>query len=138
MVNYLGESIARKDTLMNLIRKDEAPTFTMPGLTVTGLASPKRGAREISVWTLSLAPGTPGVMHSVTREEVFVGVRGTAVLNLGGAEHAVGPGDAVIVPPATAFSLANQSTEVFQAVVSQPVGGKAIVEGDAFTPPWAE
>ena len=85
-----------------------------------------------------LAPGTPGVPHSVTREEVFVGISGQAVVTLAGEEHALGPGDAVIVPPDTLFALANRSDEPFEAVVSLPVGGRAITTGEPFTPPWAE
>lgn len=123
---------------MNIIRNAEAPVFTLPGLTVTGLASPRRGASETCVWRIQLAPGTPGVPHKVTREEIFVGVGGQAVVTLDGVEHVLGAGDAVIVPPDTLFSLANRSTEPFEAVVSFPVGGKAVTNADPFTPPWAE
>lgn len=123
---------------MNLIRSAEAPVFTLPGLTVTGLASPRRGATETCVWRVQLAPGTAGVPHQVTREEIFVGVKGGAVVSLDGIERALGPGDAVIVPPHTPFSLANRSSEPFEAVVSFPVGGKAVTNAEPFTPPWAE
>jgi quercetin dioxygenase-like cupin family protein len=123
---------------MNLIRKAEAPVFTMAGLTVTGLASPRRGAMETCVWRVRLAPSSPGVPHSVTREEIFVGLQGTALVTIDGAEHVLGPGDAIIVPPNTPFSLANPSSEPFEAVVSFPVGGKAVTTSSPFTPPWAE
>ena len=123
---------------MTVIRKAEAPVFTLPGLTVTGLASPSRGASETCVWRVQLAPATPGVPHRVTREEIFVAVSGRAVVTLAGKEHELGPGDAVVVPSDTIFSLANRSTEPFEAVVSFPVGGKAITDAAPFTPPWAE
>ena len=123
---------------MTVIRKAEAPVFTLPGLTVTGLASPSRGASETCVWRLQLAPATPGVPHRVTREEIFVAVSGRAVVTVAGTEHELGPGDAVVVPSDTLFSLANRSTEPFEAVVSFTVGGKAITNAAPFTPPWAE
>jgi len=123
---------------MNLIRKAEAPIFTLGGLTVTGLASPKRGAAETCVWRIELAPSTPGVSHTVTKEEIFVGVRGRAVVTVDGAAHVLGPGDAVIVPPDTPFSLANDEAEPFEAFVTFPVGGKAVTDAAPFTPPWAE
>jgi len=123
---------------MNLIRNTEAPVFTMGGITVTGLASPKRGAAETCVWRLVVAPSTPGLPHSVTREEIFVGLSGAAVVTIDGVEHALGAGDAIIVPANTLFALANKTTEPFEAMVSFPVGGKAITKDATFTPPWAE
>jgi mannose-6-phosphate isomerase-like protein (cupin superfamily) len=123
---------------MPIIRKSEAPTFQTPGVTVTGLASPRRGASENCVWRIVIGPATPGLPHSVTREETFVALSGSAVATLDGVEHPLGPGDALIVPPRTVFSLANPSGEPFEAVVALPIGGKAITDGDPFTPPWAE
>ena len=49
------------------IAKDNAPTFTIPGLTVIGFAAPSRGASETSVWRIAVAPETAGVPHSVDR-----------------------------------------------------------------------
>ena len=124
---------------MNIVRKVDAPTFELPGLTVTGIASPKRGASETCMWMIALAPGAPGFPHSVTREEIFVGLRGRAVVTVGGEDHVLGPGDAVILPAHTEFALANPSAETFEAMVTLPVGGKAIATGaPRFLPPWAE
>jgi quercetin dioxygenase-like cupin family protein len=116
-----------------------APTFSLPGLVVTGLAAPSRGAVETSVWRLVLAPGTPGVEHSVDREEVFVAVAGRALATVDGAEEPLTAGDALVVPAGQAFSIANPSAEPFEAVVALPVGGRAAMPGEApFVPPWAE
>jgi len=127
---------------MNLIKKEQAPVFTMiPGLTVTGLASPNRGSKETCVWRIAIAPGTKGTPHSVTREEIFVGLVGEGVCTVDGVAHSLRPGDTIIVPPNTPFSLTNASeTAPFEAFVSFPVGGKALVDPNApaFTPPWAE
>lgn len=123
---------------MAIVRKADAPVFHLPGLTVVGLASPRRGAKETCVWQIELAPGTPGVPHRVTREEVFVAVAGTATATLGGEEHRLGPGDALLVPRDTLFALSNPSDSPFEAVVSFPVGGQAITKDGLLTPPWAE
>lgn len=125
---------------MNLIRKEEAPIFTMfPGLTVTGLASPKRGSTETCVWRIVLAPSTErGTLHSVTREEIFVAMSGQATITIAGVDHALRPGDAVIVPADTVFALSNASAEPFEAFVTVPVGSKAVTSDASFTPPWAE
>jgi mannose-6-phosphate isomerase-like protein (cupin superfamily) len=116
-----------------------APTFSLPGLVVTGLAAPSRGATETSVWHLVLEPGAPGVEHSMDREEVFVAVAGRALATVGGDEAPLAAGDALVVPAGRRFSLANPSAEPFRAVVALPVGGRASMPGQApFVPPWAE
>ena len=123
---------------MTIIRDADAPCFELPGLTVRGLASPRRGARETSVWRIALAPGTPGTPHAVTREEVFVATAGVALVTLAGGTSELRAGDALVVPAGVSFSLSNPAEEPFEAIVSFPVGGQAVVGGGAFTPPWAE
>ena len=124
---------------MPVIPGATAPTFSLPGLVVTGLAAPSRGATETSVWHLVLEPGAPGVEHSIDREEVFVAVAGRALATVGGDEAPLAAGDALVVPAGRRFSLANPSAEPFRAVVALPVGGRASMPGQApFVPPWAE
>lgn len=125
-----------------LIRSEEAPVFEIPnapGVKFTGLASPKRGSKDTSAWRVSVAPGTPGTPHSVTREEIFVAIRGEALFTIAGKRHTLAAGGAIVVPAGTEFSLANESAVEFEAVVVFPVGGQAVMPGGAtFTPPWAE
>ena len=127
---------------MPLIRHADAPVFKLPnapGVTFTGLVSPKRGSQDVSTWHVRIEGGTPGAPHSVTREEVFVAIAGEALFTIAGKEHRVSTGDAIVVPPHTPFSLANPGPDPFEAVVVFPVGGQAVVEGvPPFTPPWAE
>lgn len=123
---------------MPLVRKADAPIFNLHGITVVGLASPKRGSTETCVWRLTVPPASSGVPHKVTREEIFTGLAGHATVTIDDVEHTLEAGDAIIVPPNTLFSLANPSAEPFEAIVSFPVGGKAVLDGPEFTPPWAE
>jgi len=120
-----------------IIEHDHAPVFELPGLRVTGGASPSRGARETSVWKLALAPGTPAVPHAVTREEIFVCVSGRAELKIGGETRQLGPGDTLIIPADAQFSLGNPHADAFEAVVAFPIGGMAVTAEGTFTPPWA-
>ncbi len=122
---------------MPIVRNADAPRFDLPGLTVRGLASPTRGARETAVWRLTLAPGAPGAPHQLTREEIFVATAGTAVATVGDARHELAAGDVLIVPPGVTFTLANPSTAPFEAVAASPVGGQAVAGDRTFTPPWA-
>lgn len=123
---------------MPVISSTDAPEFAVAGTTFTGLAAPSRGAAETAVWMVSIAPGTSGAAHRLTREEIFVVINGLAIATLAGTQHEIAAGDALVVPPDTDFSLGNPSAEPFRAIVAFPVGGQAVLPGGTpFTPPWA-
>ena len=62
---------------MPVITPQQAPTFETPGATITGLASPSRGATDVAAWRVALEPGHESPKHSlVDREEVFVVLSG--------------------------------------------------------------
>lgn len=115
----------------------DAPVFELPGIRCTGLATPTRGATESSVWFVDVAPGTPGGVHQVTREEVLVALDSRAIASIDGCAYELASGDAVMVPPRIDFSLANPFDMPLRAVAVLPVGGEVIWEGQTFTPPWA-
>ena len=131
MVKDLGEK-------MPLVQGASAPKFSLPHATFTGLAAPSRGSSENSVWRVELAPHAEPVPHSLSREEIFIAVSGKALATVGGEQHEVTPGDALIVPAGQTLSLANPHPEPFAAVCVFPVGGQAkTAEGEVITPPWA-
>jgi mannose-6-phosphate isomerase-like protein (cupin superfamily) len=124
---------------MPVIFQKDAPSFSLPGLSVLGLAAPSRGATESSVWRLSLAAGSPGTEHSVDREEIFVVLSGRALARLGGEEIELAAGDTLIVPPGQPFSLSNRGAEACEALAVAPAGVRArIGGGEPFAPPWTE
>jgi quercetin dioxygenase-like cupin family protein len=128
----------RQEDFMALIPAAAAPQFNIPGVTFTGLAAPSRGAADTAVWRISLAPGSSGATHQLTREEIFVCLSGHASVRLGADVLPLSPGDTLIVPPHTDFGLDNPGDTPFEAVAIFPVGGQAILPGQpAFTPPWA-
>jgi mannose-6-phosphate isomerase-like protein (cupin superfamily) len=122
---------------MTHIPATEAPRFDAGGTHVTGLASPSRGARDTSVWRLSLDPGSSSPVHSLTREEVFVALAGRGHARIGSDTQELLPGDALVVPVGEPFAISNPGDEPFEAVVCLPVGGRAIVAGEELVPPWA-
>lgn len=124
---------------MPFIPAAQAPNFNIPGSDFTGLAAPSRGSAETAVWRLRVAPGSAGKRHQLTREEIVVGLAGSAVANVGADRYPVGPGDTVVVPAFTDFSLDNEGDAPFEALVAFPVGGEALLpeDGQQFTPPWA-
>ena len=123
---------------MPVIHAADARTFSVPGSTFTGLAAPSRGAAETAVWILTIAPGSIGTPHRLTREEVFVATAGHATATIDGHVHEIAAGDALIVPADTDFAIGNPADTPFQAVVAMPGGGQACLAGaQPFTPPWA-
>jgi len=121
-----------------LVAATDAPIYTMHAVTFTGLAAPSRGAAESAVWIVTIPPGVDPTPHSLTREEVFVGLSGRARATLAGHSYELHEGCGFVVPADTEFSLANPYDEPFRAVVVLPVGGQARVGEMTFTPPWAE
>jgi mannose-6-phosphate isomerase-like protein (cupin superfamily) len=116
----------------------DAPIFTLPGTTFTGLAAPSRGARENAVWRVALEPGTLPRTHQLTREEILVATSGAAIASLNGEEVRFAAGDALIVPAFAEFSLANPGENTFEAVAVLPVGARAMMQdGELFAPPWS-
>jgi quercetin dioxygenase-like cupin family protein len=101
------------------------------------LASPSVGSEETSVWRLRLEPGTPGVPHRVTREEIFVVVEGSATASLDGSPQPLTAGSTLILPAGVELSL-ETGADSLEAIVCLPVGGQGVIgDGEPFTPPWA-
>src|SRR5215217_4963963 len=110
---------------MNLIKRTEAPLFDAAGTTVTAYAAPSRGTSELSLWQIELAPGSTSPLHHMDCEEVFLGLHGEAVAAIEETEHLLGPGDCLILPAGTAFTLHVPGDEPFFAMACIPVGGQA-------------
>lgn len=123
---------------MAVITRPDRPTHEAGGVTFTTLATPRRGTTETSIWQVELAPGTPGLPHQVTREELFHVLHGRLTVTLDGHRLEATSGDTVAIPPDTTFALANESDEPARALVCFPVGGQARTDQGTFTPPWAQ
>jgi mannose-6-phosphate isomerase-like protein (cupin superfamily) len=124
---------------MKLIKHTDAPLFDAENTTVTAYAAPSRGSSEVSVWQIELAPGSTSPLHHMDCEEVFLALHGQAVAATEEAEYVLGPGDCLILPAGTAFTLHVPGEEPFSAVACIPVGGQAtmVPDGPTFAPPWA-
>lgn len=123
---------------MPLLTRLNASTFNLPGIRFTTLSSPSRGARENAVWEVTVEPGVAGSPHRLTREETFVALDGSAIVELDGQRHELTAGNALVVEAGQTLALSNAGTQPFRALAVFPVGGQAkIGDGPAFTPPWA-
>jgi mannose-6-phosphate isomerase-like protein (cupin superfamily) len=117
----------------------DAPVFELGGVIFRPLAVPSRGSSELAVWSIEMPPGSSGQEHTVDREEVFVAHSGRIVGVIGGVEHVIEAGDAMILPPHTPFSIRNDSaTEPAAALVCTSAGIKATLGDQTILPPWAQ
>ncbi len=123
---------------MSLLTRLNAPTFKLPGICFTTLSSPSRGARENAVWEVTVEPGVAGSPHRLTREETFVALEGSAVVEVDGTRHELAAGNALVVEAGQTLALSNAGAQPFRALAVFPVGGQASIgDAPAFTPPWA-
>jgi quercetin dioxygenase-like cupin family protein len=122
---------------MSVVSAHEAPVFETGGATITGLASPSRGARDVAAWRVRFAPDAPSPTHALTREETFLVLAGSVTARFADHVETAGPGDALIVPAGAAVSLVATGGPA-EAICVMPVGGQAVTADGAFTPPWAE
>jgi mannose-6-phosphate isomerase-like protein (cupin superfamily) len=124
---------------MPVLRAPAAPTHDLGHARFTSLATPTRGSTDTSVWMVEILPGAPAAPHSLTREEVFVVLEGTASARIAGRDGQAEAGDAIVVPAGVEFELANAGATPLRLVCCLPVGGQArFPDGAPFTPPWAE
>jgi mannose-6-phosphate isomerase-like protein (cupin superfamily) len=123
---------------MPIIPAPSKVTHELPHARFTSLATPSRGSRETSVWRVEIRPGTPATPHQVTREEVFVVLKGKARVRIEDESTEVCAGDVIVIPVDTTFEITNAGAEPLEALCCLPVGGQARLDGRVFTPPWAE
>jgi quercetin dioxygenase-like cupin family protein len=124
---------------MPLITRTDAPTFEAGGTSVIAYAAPSRGAAEVSVWQVELAPGSTSPRHHMDREEVFLGIAGHAVAEVDGTRHDLRAGDCLILPAGTDFTMHVPGPEPYRALACVPAGARAVMaaDGATFVPPWA-
>ena len=121
---------------MPVITPQQAPTFEPPGATITGLASPSRGATDVAAWRVRFEAGHASPPHSLDREEVFVVLSGALTARYADRSERARAGGALIVPAGEEMSLIAED-EATDAVCAFPVGGTALLAGERIVPPWA-
>ena len=123
---------------MPVIPAPAGPTHDLGHARFTSLATPSRGSTDSSVWQVEIAVGAPATPHSLTREEVFVVLDGTASVRLGAERSTAERGDAIVVPADVDFELSNGGQTPLRLLCCLPVGGMArLADGTTFAPPWA-
>ena len=114
------------------------PTEEFPGIRFSTLVAPRLGSADVAVCRVDIDPGTPAAPHSLTREEVFVVLAGTAEVHVDETTQQAKVGDAILIPANTEFAIGSGDGDVLELLVVLPVGGELNVPGGGtFQPPWS-
>ncbi|MFT4039218.1 MAG: cupin domain-containing protein [Thermomicrobiales bacterium] len=125
---------------MPIIRHHQLRDIETPGgNTGAALATPSRGATQVSVIRQRQQPGGANPLHTHDREEVLVMLAGEITIMLDGEAHAIAAGDTVIIPPRTPHHLANTGAATAEWLLIAPAGVRFThADGAEGSPPWAQ
>ena len=122
---------------MPIVRETDAVPHRLHGATFHSFAAPARGSSELCAWRLEVAPGTEGVAHRVSREEVLLVLGGVLTVTLDDVTAHVSAGEVVVVPAGARFRVDNVSAGPATAWVTTSVGLAATMpDGSTISPPW--
>ncbi|HYU03729.1 MAG TPA: cupin domain-containing protein [Jatrophihabitantaceae bacterium] len=122
---------------MPVIRSADAVVHEMHGTRFTSYAAPARGSQELCAWRIDVPPGSTGVAHTITREEIVFVLSGAMELTLDKAASTVRAGDVAVLPAGATVRLDNAGDEAVTAWVTTSVGLEAhLADGSRIVPPW--
>ena len=109
---------------MNIQTIDQSPRNHRGGQVSRLLLAPGQfGAKNLSITWVEGRPGSEQPVHShPDSEQVYVIVQGRGSMTVGDETREVGPGSAILVPPATGHTICNVGEEslVFVSATSPP------------------
>jgi len=122
---------------MPVIRSVDAVVYEMHGTRFTSYAAPARGSEELCAWRIDVPPGSTGVAHTITREEIVFVLSGAMEVTLDEAASTVPAGDAAVLPAGATVRVDNAGDEPVTAWVTTSVGLEAeLADGSRIVPPW--
>jgi quercetin dioxygenase-like cupin family protein len=126
-----------KESVMPVIRSADAVVHEMHGTRFTAYAAPARGSQELCAWRIDIPPGSAGVAHTITREEIVFVLSGAMEVTLDEAASTVPAGDAAVLPAGATVRVDNAGDEPVTAWVTTSVGLEAeLADGSRIVPPW--
>lgn len=125
---------------MAIVRVQDAVTHTMHQVTFRGFANSASGAAELAGWSAWFAPGTSGLEHRMSREEILYVVTGSLDVQIDADVQVAAEGDCVLVPAGAALCVGNSAERPAMAWVVTTLGMTAsmIADDASITPPWAQ
>ncbi|WP_018179147.1 cupin domain-containing protein [Jongsikchunia kroppenstedtii] len=117
-----------------------AREFEVHGVAFRSFAATATGAAELGAWCAEFSPGTPGVPHRMSQEEVLFVVDGELDVEIDAERFVAAAGDAILVPVGALFRISNAADRPARAWVTTTLGMAATIEqsGERMAPPWAQ
>lgn len=124
---------------MVIIRTGEVTGVETPGGNRTGgVATPGRGAREVSVIRQVQQPGGQNPPHSHDRDETLVLMAGMLRATVDGETADLGPGDTLLIPAGAVHQLANASETPAEWLIISALPVRFFrADGEELFPEWA-
>lgn len=124
---------------MLVVRNEELGESGTEGNLAGGVATPSRGAEEVSVIRQRQVPGAANPPHTHDREEVTVVLSGSVRVTTGEEEAELSAGDALIVPAHTVHQVRTVGDAQAEWLLVAPSGVRFLfADGREVSPPWAE
>ena len=119
--------------------KIESPvSHQMHGATFTSYVAPSRGSQELCAWKVRVERGVQGQPHEISREEVFLVLKGTPTLTVDGRGGRLLAGDVVLAKAGSTVRLDNEGATEAEIWVATSVGLTALMpDGASIVPPWS-
>ncbi|MFD9128407.1 cupin domain-containing protein [Kitasatospora sp. NPDC059571] len=123
---------------MPVVRPEQAVRHETHGARFLVHASPATGAAVLRAWRLEIPAGTAGVEHTISHEEVFHLLAGSAVVAIDGRPATLAAGDTAVAPAGSTLRVDNPGPGPAAAWVTTTAGLTAtLADGTVITPPWA-
>ncbi len=111
---------------------------TPNGNSGVGLATPTRGAREVSVVRQRQTPDGFNPVHTHDREEVMIQLAGAVTVAAGDTRAVLGPGDTAIIPAGTPHRVDNAGDTDAEWLIVSAAGVRFFREdGQEAHPDWS-
>ena len=124
---------------MLVVRGQELEASGTEGNFAGAVATPSRGATEVSVVRQRQAPGASNPPHLHDREEVMVQLSGSARVAVGEEVFELSPGDALIAAPDAEHRVEGVGDSGGEWLLAAPAGVRFFAPGDGreVSPSWA-
>jgi quercetin dioxygenase-like cupin family protein len=123
-----------------IIRATNLSPIESPGGNATaGIATPTRGAAEVSLIRQRQQPGGQNPLHRHDRQEVVLVESGRITLTAGDVRSELAAGDAAIIPAETLHQIHNAGAEPAEWLLIAPQGIRYFgADGAEMEPAWAK
>lgn len=123
---------------MLVVRGQELEATGTEGNFASGVATPGRGAEEVSVIRQRQSPGAANPPHLHDREEVMVVLTGAVKVTIDKEETELSAGDALIVPANTMHRIETIGEAEAGWLLAAPAGVRFLFsDGREASPAWA-